>query len=58
MEQVFYRIDVPEVSRSLDPPMTGPAETEVVLDDVNGGRWRILVGDDARMGKRVCQTPD
>lgn len=37
--------------------MTGAAETEVVLDDVNGGRWRILAGDDARMDKRVCQTP-
>ena len=41
----------------MDPPITGAAVTEVVLDDVNGRRWRVLVGDDARMDKRVCQTP-
>ncbi|OIQ77457.1 hypothetical protein GALL_408490 [mine drainage metagenome] len=57
MEQVFYHIDVSEIPTSLDAPMTAAAATEVILDDVNARRWRILVGDDARLDERVCQAP-
>jgi hypothetical protein len=42
-----------------EAPMTAAAAAKVILDGVKAGRWRILVGDDARrLDERVRQTPE
>ena len=39
--------------------MTAAAATKVILDGVKAGRWRILVGDDARrLDERVREAPE
>ena len=41
-----------------EAPMTAAAAAKVILDGVKAGRWRTLVGDDARrLDERVRQTP-
>jgi NAD(P)-dependent dehydrogenase (short-subunit alcohol dehydrogenase family) len=42
-----------------EAPMTAVAAATVILDGVKAGRWRILVGADARLlDERVRQTPE
>jgi NAD(P)-dependent dehydrogenase (short-subunit alcohol dehydrogenase family) len=42
-----------------EAPMTAAAAAKAILDGVKAGRWRILVGDDARrLDERVRQTPE
>ncbi len=42
-----------------DAPMTAAAAAKVILEGVKAGRWRILVGDDARrLDERVRQMPE
>ena len=42
-----------------EAPMTAAAAAKVILDGVKAGRWRTLVGDDARrLDERVRQTPE
>ena len=42
-----------------EAPMTAAAAATVILEGVKGGRWRILVGDDAHLlDQRVRQTPE
>ena len=42
-----------------DAPMTAAAAAKIILDGIKAGRWRILVGDDARrLDERVRQTPE
>src|SRR6202161_2490820 len=42
-----------------EAPMTAAAAAKVILDGVKAGRWRILVGDDARrLAERVRETPE
>jgi NAD(P)-dependent dehydrogenase (short-subunit alcohol dehydrogenase family) len=42
-----------------DAPMTAAAAAKIILEGVKAGRWRILVGDDARrLDERVRQTPE
>jgi hypothetical protein len=40
-------------------PTTAAAAAKIILDGVKAGRWRILVGDDARrLDERVRETPE
>jgi NAD(P)-dependent dehydrogenase (short-subunit alcohol dehydrogenase family) len=42
-----------------EAPTTAAAAAKIILDGVKAGRWRILVGDDARrLDERVRETPD
>ena len=42
-----------------EAPTSAAAAAKVILDGVKAGRWRILVGDDARrLDERVRQTPE
>jgi len=42
-----------------EAPMTAAAAATVILDGVKAGRWRILVGDDAReLDERVRRAPE
>ena len=42
-----------------EAPTTAAAAARIILDGVKAGRWRILVGDDARqLDERVRQTPE
>jgi hypothetical protein len=42
-----------------EAPMTAAAAAKIILDGVKAGRWRILVGDDARrLDERVRQAPE
>jgi NAD(P)-dependent dehydrogenase (short-subunit alcohol dehydrogenase family) len=42
-----------------EAPMTAAAAATVILDGVKAGRWRILVGEDAReLDERVRRTPE
>jgi NAD(P)-dependent dehydrogenase (short-subunit alcohol dehydrogenase family) len=42
-----------------DAPTSAAAAAKIILDGVKAGRWRILVGDDARrLDERVRQTPE
>jgi NAD(P)-dependent dehydrogenase (short-subunit alcohol dehydrogenase family) len=42
-----------------EAPMTAAAAAKVILDGVKAGRWRILVGDDARrLDERVREAPE
>src|SRR6266478_7282233 len=57
--------DIPKIAADRartfrdEAPMTAAAAAKVILDGVNAGRWRILVGDDAhRLDERVRQTPE
>jgi len=52
---------VAERARSFleDAPMTAAQAAKIILDGVKAERWRILVGDDARLlDERVRQTPE
>jgi NAD(P)-dependent dehydrogenase (short-subunit alcohol dehydrogenase family) len=42
-----------------EAPTTAAAAAKIILDGVKAGRWRILIGDDARrLDERVRQTPE
>ncbi|MEA2922643.1 MAG: hypothetical protein QOF07_2606 [Bradyrhizobium sp.] len=42
-----------------EAPTTAAAAAKIILDGVKAGRWRILVGDDARrLDERVRETPE
>jgi hypothetical protein len=42
-----------------EAPTTAAAAAKIILDGVKVGRWRILVGDDARrLDERVRETPE
>jgi hypothetical protein len=42
-----------------EAPMTAAAAAKVILDGVKAGRWRILVGEDARrLDERVREAPE
>jgi NAD(P)-dependent dehydrogenase (short-subunit alcohol dehydrogenase family) len=42
-----------------EAPTTAAAAAKIILDGVKAGRWRILIGDDARrLDERVRETPE